>query len=146
MHMLSLVTDNTTLRWRKGSSLENNRRNYFMINIHESMGSPMAAANSLYTGWFFMLLLPSPDFFQDSLFFKTLSGCQKIWIKIRSDILSVLIWTQTVCKIYQQKSPLARKEFRTKEDHGTTIDSINADEASEWTIYFNCLDPTGNRK
>ena len=31
----------------------------------------------------------------------TLSECQTLWIQIRTDILSVLIWVQTVCKGYQ---------------------------------------------
>ena len=30
------------------------------------------------------------------------SGCQTDWIQIRPDILSGLIWVQTVCKNYQQ--------------------------------------------
>ena len=38
-------------------------------------------------------------------FQKTLSGipfeCQTVWIQIRPDILSVLIYVQTVCKHYQ---------------------------------------------
>ena len=32
----------------------------------------------------------------------TPSEDQMIWIQIRTDILSVLIWVQTVCKGYQQ--------------------------------------------
>ena len=41
------------------------------------------------------------------------SECQTVWIQIRTDILSVLIWVQTVCRGYQQmtKSPLARNEI-----------------------------------
>ena len=35
-------------------------------------------------------------------FSKSLSECQTVWIQIRTDILSVLIWVQTVCKGYQQ--------------------------------------------
>ena len=30
------------------------------------------------------------------------SECQTVWIQIRSNILSGLIWVQTVCKVYQQ--------------------------------------------
>ena len=45
--------------------------------------------------------LSSADFF-----IKILSGipseCQTVWIQIRPDILSGLIWVQTVCKGYQQ--------------------------------------------
>ena len=44
--------------------------------------------------------------FQNYFFQKILSGalseCQMVWIQIRTDILSVLIWVQTVCKSYQQ--------------------------------------------
>ena len=50
--------------------------------------------------------LLSTDFFQNQLFLKILSGtrseCQTVWIQIRPDILSGLIWVQTVCKSYQQ--------------------------------------------
>ena len=35
--------------------------------------------------------------------------CQRVWIQIRPDILSGLIWIQTVCKDYQQTT-LAGKE------------------------------------
>ena len=53
-----------------------------------------------------MLLLTSADFFQNIFFQKILSGtlseCQTVWIQIRTDILSVLIWVQAVCKGYQK--------------------------------------------
>ena len=32
----------------------------------------------------------------------TLSECQTVWIQIRTDVLSVLIWVQTVYQGYQQ--------------------------------------------
>ena len=63
-----------------------------------------------------MLLLLSADFFHKKLFQKNLSGtlseCYKVWIQIRIDILSVLIWVQTVFKGYQQTkmSLIAKKE------------------------------------
>ena len=38
--------------------------------------------------------------------------CQKMWIQIRPDILSGLIWVQTVCKGYQQTT-LVGIEFLT---------------------------------
>ena len=54
----------------------------------------------------FLLLLSSTDFFQKELFQKILSGtqseCHTVWIQIRTDILPVRIWVQTVCKGYQQ--------------------------------------------
>ena len=54
----------------------------------------------------FASFLSSADFFQDKLFGKNLSGmpseCQTVWILVRPDILSGLIWVQTVCISYQQ--------------------------------------------
>ena len=48
----------------------------------------------------------SSDLFQNQLFRKILSGipleCQTVWTKIRPDVLSGLVWDQTVCKGYQQ--------------------------------------------
>ena len=42
----------------------------------------------------------------------TLPGFQTVWINSTTDVLSVLIWAQTVCKFYQQKTKVAsRKEF-----------------------------------
>ena len=38
------------------------------------------------------------------------SVCQTVWIQIRTDILSVLIWAKTVSKDYQQKA-VASKEL-----------------------------------
>ena len=37
----------------------------------------------------------------------TLSECQTVWIEIRTNILSVLLWVQTVCKDYHQKTEAA---------------------------------------
>ena len=45
-------------------------------------------------------------FFQNQIFQNILSGtlseCQTVWIQIRTNIMLVLIWVQTVCKGYQQ--------------------------------------------
>ena len=53
------------------------------------------------------------------------SECQTAWIQIRPDILSCLIWVQTVCKGNQQstleKLPLADKELNTKQLVDTTF-------------------------
>ena len=53
-----------------------------------------------------MLLLSSASFFSILTFSKmltgTLSECQMVWIQIRNDILSVLIWVQTVCIGHRQ--------------------------------------------
>ena len=61
--------------------------------------------------------LSSADIFQNQLFRKTLSGlpseCQTVWIQIRLNILSGLIWVQTVCKCYQQTT-LVGKEWRAQ--------------------------------
>ena len=62
--------------------------------------------NSLHAGYFFMPLSSFADFFQKQPFRKILSRiqseCRAAWIQIRPDILSGLIWVQTVCKGYQQ--------------------------------------------
>ena len=49
-------------------------------------------------------LLLSADFFSQlfDFFFQEYHQCQTVWIQIRPDIKSVLIWVQTVCKDYQQ--------------------------------------------
>ena len=51
---------------------------------------------------------------------KTKSGaqseCQTVWIQIRTGVLSVLNWVQTVCKGYQQTTKdAASKDFGTCE-------------------------------
>ena len=54
----------------------------------------------------FHAFLSSADFFSKSTFRKILSEIpfeyQTVWIQIRPDIWSGLIWVQTVCKGYQQ--------------------------------------------
>ena len=61
--------------------------------------------------------LSSADIFQNQLFRKILSGIpsewQTVWIQIRPDILSCLIWVQTICKCYQQTT-LVGKELRAQ--------------------------------
>ena len=47
------------------------------------------------------------NFFQNNLSGTLLSESQKVWIQIRTDILSVLIWVQTVCKGYLLKTNVA---------------------------------------
>ena len=37
-----------------------------------------------------------------NFFRKILSDCQTVWIQIRSNLLSGMVWIQTVCKGYQQ--------------------------------------------
>ena len=64
--------------------------------------------------WIFTTFLSSADIFQNQLFRKILSGiqseCQIVWIQIWPDVLSGLIWVQTVCKSYQQTT-LGDKEL-----------------------------------
>ena len=59
--------------------------------------------------------LPSAVFFQNQPFRKILSGKQSerqtIWIRIRPDKMSDLVWVQTVCKGYQQMTQVG-KEFK----------------------------------
>ena len=43
---------------------------------------------------------------------ETQSECQAIWIQIRTDILSVLIWVQTVTKGHQQTTNVAASKER----------------------------------
>ena len=38
---------------------------------------------------------------------RTLSECQMFWIQMRTDVLSVLIWVQTVFKGYKQTTNVA---------------------------------------
>ena len=72
-------------------------------------------------GNFVCFFLSSVDFLKINFFKRNLSGipaeCQRVWIKIRPDMLSGLIWVQTVCNGYKQmtKVPLARKELLWKD-------------------------------
>ena len=54
--------------------------------------------STLHVGYFFMRLWTSADFYQNKLSQKVLSGtlseCQTVWIQIRTDKTSVLIWIQ----------------------------------------------------
>ena len=59
-----------------------------------------------------MLLLSYADF-KNNLS-GTLSECLTAWIQIRTDILSVLIWIQTVCKCYQQTTKVTARKKRVK--------------------------------
>ena len=64
--------------------------------------------NSLPPGKLFTFCCHLLIFFQNQLFQKILSGipseCQTDWIQIRPDILSGLMWVQSVCKGHQQKT------------------------------------------
>ena len=60
--------------------------------------------SKLFAYW--VIFLSTADFFQNQLFQKILSRIpserQTVWTQIRPDVLSGLIWVQTVCKGYQQ--------------------------------------------
>ena len=63
-------------------------------------------SNSLHTRYipnffFVVCLLFSKTFFFPKILSGVPSECQTVWIQIRPDILSGLIWVQTVCKRYQ---------------------------------------------
>ena len=65
-----------------------------------------------------MILLSSADFFQNELFSKKSSGTlleyHMVWIQIRTNILSVVIWVQTVCKGHQHMTKVAASKERIK--------------------------------
>ena len=81
--------------------------------------------NSSLIGYFWtcwtivkLMLLWSFAYFSQNYFFQKLNSgtqleCQRIWIQVRTDVLSDLIWVQTVCKGYQQMTKVAtrRKGF-----------------------------------
>ena len=72
-------------------------------------------------------ILSSADIFQNKLFEKFFqeipSECQTVWIRIWTNVLSGLIWVQTVCKGYQQRT-LGDKELRYTELTADVISSI----------------------
>ena len=47
----------------------------------------------------------------------TLSECQTVWIKIRTNRTLVLIWVKTVCKGYHQTTKAAASKERVEKDH-----------------------------
>ena len=69
--------------------------------------------------WMILILLfSSADFFSKLTISKhpsgTLSECQPVCIQIRTDVLSVLTWKQTVCKGYQQTTKVAADKKRVR--------------------------------
>ena len=85
--------------------------------------------------------LSSADFFQNQLFQKILSGipseCQTDWIQIRSDILSGMIWVQTVCKCYEQTT-LVDNEFINQIINSSSIISLASFKAIALIAYEIC--------
>ena len=86
---------------------------------------------SLHTGSLIMVLLSADFFFKfkfsKNTFRNTRSECQTVWNQIRTDILSVLICVQTVCKDYQQTTKFAASRERVKgSDSVSTCWPVNA--------------------
>ena len=80
-----------------------------------SYASGLHVINSLHAEYVLRFLLSSArsDFKSKLTFSKILTGspseCQMVCIQIRTDVLLVLNWVQTICKGYQ----LSRKEWGT---------------------------------
>ena len=68
----------------------------------------------------------------------TLSEYQVVWIQIRTDILSVLIWVQTVCKGYQQTT-LAGKELHNGSRSALKVQSNVFEGVMQHTILLDTL-------
>ena len=69
------------------------------------------------------------------------SGCQTVWIQIRPDFLSGLIWVQTVCKNYQQTTKVATSGKRVKAVLLVIVDgheggSSDLSGQSIWPLHF----------
>ena len=76
-----------------------------LLNLEIVFGEGKFIRISLFACWVIMrAYLTSADFFQNYFFRKVLSEipseCQIVWIQIRPDILSGLIWIQSVCICY----------------------------------------------
>ena len=80
------------LTYDKTGDLGMGSKGQLPLDFFESVGICDGAPSNVFL--FFMLLLSSADFFSKLTFSK-----QKIF-QIRTDVLSVLIWVQTVCKSY----------------------------------------------
>ena len=80
------------------------------------------------------------------MFSKNLSGipseCQTVWIQIRPDKTSGLIWVQTVCKGYQQMTTVTTSRERVKIVYGFLKKKKKIQKAFRNTIRVsNSLDP-----
>ena len=89
--------------------------NYMFISIFVSYGKHI---NWLFACCvIFMLLFSHAAFYSKINSFKTLSECQMVWIQIRTDILFILIWFQTICKGYQQTTKATASKERVFPDY-----------------------------
>ena len=71
--------------------------------------------NSLPTGFCHLLTFFTKIFFSKNS--GTLLEGQMVWILIRTDILSVLIWVKTVCKGYQQTTKVMASKIHDEMRH-----------------------------
>ena len=60
----------------------------------------------------FCLFFLSKLFFWENSFRNTIK-CQTVWIQIRPDVWSIMIWVQAVCKVYQQKTLVGKESKRS---------------------------------
>ena len=72
---------------------------------------------------FHQLLLSSADSFFKINSFRSTIRVQTVWIQIKTDGTSVLIWIRTVCRL--QKSPLARKESKDLKSRNYILRNVN---------------------
>ena len=54
------------------------------------------------------------------------SDCQTIWIQFKPDIMSSLIWVQTVCIGYQQTASRRWQEFNTTTEVSSGVRKLNS--------------------
>ena len=96
----------------------------YPIRLHVTLATALQYGESLhrtimvylFACWVILYaFLSSADFFQNQLFQKKISGiqseCQTVWIQIRPNILSGLIWHQAICKGYQQMTIVGRVKW-----------------------------------
>ena len=76
------------------------------------------------------LFLSSANFFH-KYFSGTLPECQTVWIKIRADRRSGLIWVQTVGKDQQQTTKFAAGRQRVKYSLTFDVNHLSADNSHE---------------
>ena len=70
--------------------------------------------SKLFACWVILhTFFASTDLFQNDFLKKILSGtlpeCQTVWIQIRTDRMSILIWVQTVGKVYLQTTLVGKE-------------------------------------
>ena len=77
-------------------------------------------------------------------FFSISLGCQTVWIQIRPDILSGLVWVQTVCKGYQQMTKVAASWQKVIKNNflillsGLNLDLSHFHWAPTFSIWLKC--------